>query len=71
MKTPDPFRLLQQMRREAKAKGQPFRMGDFVAALASPAASAIDTHLGTDLTNCGGCAAEKARLNGQGGGSEI
>ena len=38
-------------------------MGDLVAAVAQPIAGAIDTVLGTDLKNCGGCAQRREFLN--------
>lgn len=40
-----------------------FGLGDAVAWLASPAAKAIDSIIGTDLSNCGGCARRRAALN--------
>ncbi len=38
-------------------------LGDVVARLANPIARIIDSALGTDLVNCGGCAHRKDALN--------
>ena len=49
----------------AKKPPKRIRLGDAVAAVAKPIAKALDHLLGTDLTNCGGCAGRRARLNGE------
>lgn len=38
-------------------------MGDVVAIVAGPVAKLMDASIGTHLTNCGGCAARRAKLN--------
>jgi len=38
-------------------------LGDVVHALASPIAKAVDAVAGTNLQNCGGCAARREKLN--------
>lgn len=65
--TENPFAVWRRMRREAKAAGRPMEVGEWVARLAQPVAERIDARLGTDLTGCEGCAADRARLNGHGG----
>ena len=39
------------------------KYGDAVETLAKPIARVLDAALGTDLENCGGCAARKEKFN--------
>lgn len=67
----NPFAVWRRMRREAKAAGKPLEVGELVAKIAQPVAEGIDARLGTDVAGCAGCAADRERLNGRGGGSGI